>query len=146
MTEITILGLPKGKERARTVRNGNKTVSYTPTQTKEYEQLVQWCYKIAKGEWFGNKPIKATITAHFKISQSSSRKNREQKLQLAILPCVKPDVDNIAKIILDALNGIAYEDDKQVVSLTVDKIYGEEPKVKVVLEKIWKIVLWFITK
>lgn len=33
----------------------------------------------------------------------------------------KPDVDNIAKAVLDALGGVAYDDDKQVVELTVKK-------------------------
>ena len=42
----------------------------------------------------------------------------------------KPDVDNIAKAVLDALNGIAYDDDKQITSLVIDKKYGE-PRIDV---------------
>ena len=48
-----------------------------------------------------------------------------------IYPTVKPDTDNIAKSILDALNGIAYKDDKQVVTLSVKKRYDEVPRVSV---------------
>lgn len=50
-----------------------------------------------------------------------------------IVPTVKPDTDNVAKIVLDALNGIAYHDDAQIVQLTVLKRYSTEPKVKVKL-------------
>ena len=43
----------------------------------------------------------------------------------------KPDVDNVAKIILDEMNNLAWHDDKQVASLAVDKLYGEQPGVHV---------------
>ena len=43
----------------------------------------------------------------------------------------KPDCDNIAKIILDSLNGIAFKDDNQVSKLEVNKVYGTEDKVEV---------------
>ena len=43
----------------------------------------------------------------------------------------KPDCDNIAKIILDALNGLAYKDDKDIVSCLIEKWYGDEPRVEV---------------
>lgn len=42
------------------------------------------------------------------------------------LPCKKPDIDNVIKIILDALNGIAYKDDCQVVEVIAVKKYTEE--------------------
>ena len=51
-----------------------------------------------------------------------------------IRPTVKPDWDNIGKIISDALNGIAYKDDAQVVSCTVEKRYSNTPCVEVWLE------------
>ena len=46
-------------------------------------------------------------------------------------PCKKPDIDNIAKVILDALNDVAYHDDTQVVSLSMQKKYSREAKVEV---------------
>lgn len=49
-------------------------------------------------------------------------------------PCKKPDIDNIAKVILDSLNDIAYHDDTQVVSLCVVKKYAETPRVEVEIQ------------
>ena len=46
-------------------------------------------------------------------------------------PCKKPDIDNIAKVVLDALNDVAYGDDTQVVSLCMAKKYAESPRVEV---------------
>ena len=51
-------------------------------------------------------------------------------------PTKKPDADNIAKVVCDALNGLAYKDDAQVIDLTVHKRFGD-PKVIV---KIWEMV------
>ena len=53
-----------------------------------------------------------------------------------ILPVKKPDCDNIAKIVLDALNKIAYKDDSQVIELSVKKLYSEVAKVSVHIEEI----------
>jgi Holliday junction resolvase RusA-like endonuclease len=51
-----------------------------------------------------------------------------------IRPTKKPDIDNVAKIILDSLNCICYKDDTQIVSLIVNKYYSQEPRVEVVIE------------
>ena len=53
-----------------------------------------------------------------------------------ISPIKKPDMDNIAKIILDSLNGLAYLDDKQVTKLVIWKKYGDIPKVEVNINKL----------
>ena len=67
------------------------------------------------------------------MPKSDSKKVQSLKLSGRIRPTQKPDADNIAKSVLDALNGLAYADDKQVVTLEVDKHYGEEPCVHVKL-------------
>lgn len=53
-----------------------------------------------------------------------------------MFPTKKPDIDNIAKSILDALNKLAYRDDTQVVTLHMEKHYAEDPRVEVEIEEI----------
>jgi Holliday junction resolvase RusA-like endonuclease len=53
-----------------------------------------------------------------------------------ILPVVKPDLDNVAKLILDALNGVAWHDDNQIARLTISKVYGKKPHTDVEIETI----------
>lgn len=65
------------------------------------------------------------------IPASKSKKFKEQALNGLQLPIKKPDVDNVAKIILDSISGIVYKDDKQIVKLTVSKKYSDIPKVEV---------------
>ena len=52
-----------------------------------------------------------------------------------IRPTKKPDWDNIGKVVCDALNGIAYRDDAQIVDSMVRKFYGEVPRVVVIIRE-----------
>ena len=102
-----------------------------------YENLVKVSFQQAKTVDYDlfNKPIKMKITAFFAVLKSFSKKKIEQALQGKIFPVTKPDVDNIAKIICDALNDVAYKDDTQIVELTIVKKYAMEPKVEITLEE-----------
>lgn len=71
------------------------------------------------------------ILAYFKPTKSTSKKLSEQLIKNSIGYMHKPDTDNIAKIIADALNGVAYKDDAQITKLEVAKLYGSEDKVEV---------------
>jgi Holliday junction resolvase RusA-like endonuclease len=64
------------------------------------------------------------------IPKSWPKKKQAQAENNEISPG-KPDLDNIAKTVLDALNGVCYEDDAQVVILSVTKCYSREPGVMV---------------
>lgn len=131
--EFEILGKPQGKERPRLSRYG----TYTPTKTKNYEELVRWSFKNKyKNVIPTEKPLKVKIIAEFEPSKSMSQKKRREVLQKQTWYTQKSDIDNITKIILDALNKIIYIDDKQVVVLQAKKIYGNQNRVYVKIEEI----------
>ena len=131
-------GTPRGKQRPRVVRQNGRTISFTPDQTVQYENLVRWCYKTAENSkrFPDDMPLKVIINAYYEIPKSASKKKRAQMLDGELRPTKKPDADNIAKIICDALNGIAYRDDAQVVTCIIQKWYSEEPSVSVEIEEI----------
>lgn len=105
-------------------------VVYTPNKTKAYERWVKICFQNEFPSFEPlETPISLLITVWKKIPKSASQKKRQQMLFGDILPTTKPDVDNIAKSICDALNGFAYKDDSQVYSLVIQKLYAEEDKV-----------------
>ena len=114
---LVIDGEPKSKARHRMTKSGH---SYTPPETVNYENWVKQCYVMSKHKEMLDGEIKAHITAYFQIPKSKSKKIKAQMESGEIRPTKKPDTDNIAKIILDSLNTIAYADDKQIVSLTVE--------------------------
>lgn len=130
-----ILGEPMGKQRPKFARVGNFTRTYTPKETVNYENWVKLSYQNFGGENFGDTPLKVQITAKYPIPKSFSKKKHEMAIDGEIRPTTKPDCDNIAKIICDALNGIAYDDDKQIVELLVVKEYAERPRVVVEIKK-----------
>lgn len=133
MIRFTVLGEPKAKQRPKM----GKGFTYTPKQTVEYENWVKQCYLTSDGhEGFLEHQIHAKIEAYFSIPKSVTKKNRELMLNNEIRPTKKPDADNIAKSILDSLNGIAYHDDSSIVSLEVEKYYSEVPRVEVTLRRV----------
>lgn len=105
-------GRPVPKARPRVARGH----AYTPKRTKEYEEIVRIAYKNAGGTKIEGA-VFMRIRAVYKTPKKSLLCHDRTK---------KPDLDNIAKSIMDGLNGIAYEDDAQVSFLQIEKVYGEE--------------------
>ncbi|MFR7590254.1 MAG: RusA family crossover junction endodeoxyribonuclease [Longibaculum sp.] len=130
--EFIIYGEPKAKGRPRFVNRGKFVSTYTPKETLNYENLVKISFDSQiEDKYVIQGEIKATIKAFFSIPKSTSKKKEKSMLEGNIKPTKKPDCDNIAKTILDALNGIAYRDDSQIVELNVEKYYSHEPRVEV---------------
>ena len=132
--EFEVPGKVKGKGRPRV--NTTTAIAYTPTKTKEYEELIKQ-YFILKYRKINplEKRIKVTIQAYFSIPQNTNKTQKEEMLKGNISPTKKPDIDNIAKIVLDALNKLAFKDDNQITKLNLEKIYSEEEKVFIKIEE-----------
>lgn len=132
---FVIQGKVQAKQRPRFNRYSGKT--YTPNETIAYENWVRTCFLDKyRGMKPLEKPLKVKIIAYYEIPKSTSKKKRQQMLDMEIFPTVKPDTDNIAKGILDSLNKIAYLDDKQVVKLEVEKYYSTTACVAVMIEEL----------
>jgi Holliday junction resolvase RusA-like endonuclease len=132
--EFEVPGKITGKGRPRV--NTNTGVAYTPTKTKEYEELVKqyfWIKYPRVNRIEGRTSVK--IIAYFGIPKNTSKKDKENMLNNAISPTKKPDIDNITKIILDALNAIAFKDDNQITKLEIEKQYSEEERVYIKIEE-----------
>lgn len=128
--EFVIPGEPKAKARHRTTKQGFR---YTPKETVEYENWIKQCYWIKNKDKFLEGQIKAEIRAYFSIPKSFSKKKRKLIELGELRPTKKPDTDNIAKSVLDSLNGIAYKDDSSIVELKVSKYFDDQPRVEVTL-------------
>lgn len=129
--KLTIPGDPVAKGRPRVGKFG----TYTPTKTLNYETLVKELFIIS------NQPkledgLAANIKAYFPITKSTSKKAAELMRNGLIRHTKKPDADNIAKICLDALNKLAFDDDSQIVDLSISKYYSDNPRVEIEIESI----------
>lgn len=135
--KIIIPGVPVGKGRPKFSTINGHAVAYTPAKTASYENLVKLAFQQSREKPFEKGvQLYAEIIAVFPIPQSVSKKKRAEMLDGQILPAKKPDADNIAKAILDALNGLAYYDDAQVCRLAVVKLYGEGPRAEVTIKPV----------
>lgn len=110
-------------------------MSFTPDKTVFYEQLVRAEFVIG-----GNKKLDGELVmkvkAFFAIPKSASHKKAALMECGVIRPTKKPDADNILKIVADALNKVAYDDDSQIVSASVEKYYSNQPRVEVEINEI----------
>lgn len=110
-----VWGKVSGKGRPRFTRGGRP---YTPKATRDYERAIREAFENAPGrppEPFSG-PIAVCIITYRQLPKSTPKSViREPDTH-------KPDADNVAKVVLDALNGVAWLDDAQVTSLTVVKL------------------------
>ena len=133
--EFEVIGAPVGKRRPKFSTVHGYAQAIKPKEDVIYENLVKLSFQQAKPSDYNlfDKAVKMTILACFAIPKSFSKKKQKEALEGTIRPLIKPDADNIAKIICDALNDIAYKDDTQIIELTITKQYASEPKVKITL-------------
>jgi Holliday junction resolvase RusA-like endonuclease len=125
-----ILGKPIAKGRPRFAKRGNFVSTYTPEATANYENLVKLMYMQAGGTMFEGE-VAMKIEAFFELPKSAPKRVRKI---INIYPhIIKPDADNVAKSVADALCGYAYKDDSQITSLLVLKNYGDVAKVVVTI-------------
>mgnify|MGYP003291506180 CR=1 FL=1 len=132
--KFTVPGKPRPKGRPRFTYSGKP---YTPRETVEYEKSVRKAYEECGGEVLEG-PLSATIRCYFEIPQRYTKKQTADCRCNIERPMGKNhgDCDNLAKSILDGLNGVAFKDDSQVVELEVSKLWGEPARVEVLFRSV----------
>lgn len=113
--------------------NGRAHV-YTPRGTVNYEALVAMTGRAAMGaDRLIDGGVDISIVIGLRPPPSASSRVKSEMLQGRLLPTKRPDVDNVAKAIVDALNGIVFRDDRNIIKLVVEKRYAPEDGVEVVV-------------
>ena len=115
---------PVGKQRARYAKRGNHVMAYTPDKTRNYETLIKAAAIEAMG---ASEPLETPVTIYLyiriPIPKSLSKKRLEACLNGLEKPIKKPDASNVLKSVEDAMNGVVYKDDSQIVNIHVTKVY-----------------------
>lgn len=151
MIEIWVPGKPQGKGRARagvvigkggnvvTAANGRPIIRHvTPEKTRTYEGMIQSAaievMERNKRVRFEDQPLCLDLEIAFEVSASWPAWKRELALAGKIRPTVKPDSDNVEKAVKDALNGVVWRDDCQVVFTAKTKFYSATPGVRIIVD------------
>lgn len=136
MIRLTIPGEPVAQGRPRFSRRGKYVSTYDPPKSRGYKEYIK---QIARQE-LHIEPLTGSIRINVKvyigIQKAGSKLTRRKKQDGIIRPTVKPDTDNYYKAVSDALTGILWEDDNQIVEIHVGKWYSDQPRVEIEVEEI----------
>ena len=126
--------VPKGRPKFTSIAGFMRT--YTPRKTVDYELTVRAAAKAAMGPTdLLETPVGVYLYIRLPIPKSHSKKRRDACLSGQEKPIKKPDIDNLAKSILDGMNGVIWKDDAQIVSLHVTKVYASGAGVDVLIKE-----------
>lgn len=135
MITFTVPGQPVGKGRPRIGKVGQHARMFTPAKTVNYEGLVAHAASIAMaGRALLEGPMDVHLFIKCQVPASWSLKKQQQALAGKIRPTTKPDIDNIEKAVYDAINGVVWKDDVQVVDVVKKKRYAAAPGVVVTIK------------
>ena len=130
MIRFTVPGDPVGKGRGRIGQANGKVWNVTPAKTRNYETMVRELATDAMADWpmIWDLACWVRIEIYIKPPVSWSQKRQSEALAGYWAPN-HLDADNVAKAILDGMNGIVFTDDKRVCDLSVWKSYARTPGV-----------------
>ncbi len=126
--KLTIPYEPTPKARARTFLRNGKYMSFTPSKTVNAEQFIRACLIEQGIRPIENQAVRLIIDFYLKRPATLPKKVLE--------PIKRPDIDNLVKTVLDALNGYAFKDDSQIVMLTANKYYGDPPHIDITIMEV----------
>ncbi|MCY1437511.1 Endodeoxyribonuclease RusA [compost metagenome] len=153
---IVLEGDPRGKGRPRFSTHGGFVKVYTDKETQIYEELIQAevlrliggqalvdrtrqikrrtfieAYQDFGGQPLFTGPVRVEMEIRHPIRVSWTKAKKAAALSGHIAPTLKPDPDNVAKIWFDAFNGCMWADDTQVIRMSVERSFSEDPSVLV---------------
>ncbi|WP_416144928.1 RusA family crossover junction endodeoxyribonuclease [Planococcus koreensis] len=128
-----IMGEAQAQGRPRAGKSfSGKTVLYDPATSRDFKQYVKLVASQYKPQELITGPIHLEMTFYQPIPKKYQTKPKQALIEAGVLlPVTKPDVDNLAKGVKDGLTKIIWQDDSQVVSMMVRKLYSMTPKVAV---------------
>jgi Holliday junction resolvase RusA-like endonuclease len=131
---ITIPGKPVAKARPFVTKAG---VTFTPKKTANWEAYAKLSASQAmQGRPATDRPVKVAIAAFYIPAASWPKWKREKADAGEIAHTAKPDIDNIAKACKDALNGVVWMDDSQVIRLECTKSYSDSERVEITVTEL----------
>jgi Holliday junction resolvase RusA-like endonuclease len=122
---IRIPGELRGKGRPRMTAIAGRPRAYTDAKTATAEAWVRTCAAKVHSGGPLDGAVTVTIDLNLPVPASWSKKRRALALAGTMAPITKPDLDNVLKLVGDALNGIVWRDDRQIVRATISRRYAE---------------------
>ena len=139
MISFTVYGNPKALQRHRTFIKNGRRINVDPSKADKADFLAQALNHQPEQPITG--PIKLTVTFCMprpKSHYGTGRNADKLKPSAPIQHTKKPDLDNMIKLVKDALNGVFYKDDSQICGIVASKKYSTTPQTIIYIEEIWE--------
>lgn len=132
MMQLIIKDKPVPKERPRVTKGG---WTYTPLKTKVYERMIK---RLAsqKATHTTDQPVRIALVFNFEVPRSWTKEKKTRARLGLVRHKYRPDLDNLVKSVTDALNGVIYYDDSQIVSVSAHKKYAEENSIEITVTEL----------
>ena len=109
--------------------------AYTPEPTRRAERALAWHAVQQVGQRSLQCALKVQIDVQVPPPRAWPAKARDAAIQGAAKPVCRPDLDNLAKMVLDALQGVLWADDSQVSDLVVTRRFGPKHHTTIIVEQ-----------
>ena len=132
-----VLGDPVAQGRPRFSRQGGFVKAYDPAKSRDYKSYV----RLIAAQNAPDSPVEGAIEFSLRIYRAipkgMPKYKREAAKAGALRPVTKPDVSNVLKGVEDALKGVWYKDDSQIVGYGVlGKWYDERPRIEIMMREL----------
>ena len=124
-------GEPVAKGRPKFFRKGNFVGTYTPKKTAEAEEDFKTQALNHRPKTLITGEISLEVGFYRGLKKSMSKRAKTDALDGRLNPVSRPDIDNYVKLVCDAMNGLFWKDDAQIINLTMKKRYSETPRIEV---------------
>lgn len=131
--ELTIPGEPQGKQRHKWSPRG----TYSPKKTVNYETYIKELFAVKYPDFIPVESVLEIVLIAWLMIPSSASKVKKILMQaMELRPGKRPDVDNLIKVVMDALEKLAYKNDAQIVTAKIDKFYSVRPRLDIQIYKL----------
>ena len=128
LMQLTIPGEPQGKQRHKWSPGG----TYSPKKTVNYETYIKELFAVKYPDFVPVEgALELELTALLTIPASISNKRKAMMKSNEIRPAKRPDVDNLVKIVMDALEKLVYKNDSQIVDESTHKFFSIRPRLEI---------------
>lgn len=136
MIQFTVYGEPVAQGRPKFSSAGGFTRAYDPAKSRDYKDYVRLAAREYAPAALLEGPLGIAVTAYRSTPKSFGKKKAAEAERGGILPVTKPDADNYLKGVKDALKGIIWKDDSQVVDAFVKKRYSSKPRIEIKIKEL----------
>ena len=136
MVKLIIFGDPVAQGRPRATTINGKARVYDPRKSRDYKNYIRMEAAKEAPQQLIENPVVLHLSLYRSIPKSFSKKKTELAEQGKIRPTTKPDASNYLKLVEDALNGVIWKDDAQIVRVLVDKYYSSKPRIEIEIEEL----------